>query len=735
MPTRKKLSLLLAVLIGGTSLVSVVAVSAIFKVGAEIRRLSRETSPAQVKLAKLQRGFEQVSGAFARISASTSQADLASVESDLDRSMAEVQTIAGELAGVGGGAIAEMKRTGNDLRVMARDRIDGRLKAAEFNRSVGAAIDEVAGATRTLLLSMAQLQKSSQETLVSSKKTSLDANAGIKALQVAREKVEQLRTSVQEVRLVDNKYRLNVLRDRARGILDGIGAQELADKGLADHVKSFVEKFGTQFDGDNGLLAARGAVLAAPQDAKAKSAYEERHQAMVVAVEDLSRRLAEAIDPLELAVGKANASMNQATESIARVSAVSAAASEVDARARSVQALAWQLLGAANPAAVDRAAAEIQQHNAEIDRALAGIGESLTRIPGANAAAGGAARQACARINGLLTGPAGVATVVKAGLQKQLEADQLFSKSLQSIRALAQTGSSRAHDAEEAQAQAVEWITRLSTATLLVVGLVAALALAVGVLVGRRVRDAILRTEQAQLRDAEEIRQVLHQLSQGVSTLRATSSGLSETSDLVARNVETIASSSEQMKASIQNIADSASQASRVGSEATVIVHSAAKAVGVLRHSSGEIGQVTGNIRRIAFKTNLLALNAAIEAAQAGEKGAGFAVVASEVKNLASAAADLTEQIDARVSAMKEQVEKVTASMGEISGIIVQVRKMQDNITGAVQEQTANTSEIAASIHETARACRGSSTSQGIHQAAVQLSNLAAELETVCLMT
>jgi hypothetical protein len=45
--TRKQLTLLLAVLIGGTGLVSLIAVSATWLIRAEIMRLSRETSPTR----------------------------------------------------------------------------------------------------------------------------------------------------------------------------------------------------------------------------------------------------------------------------------------------------------------------------------------------------------------------------------------------------------------------------------------------------------------------------------------------------------------------------------------------------------------------------------------------------------------------------------------------------------------------------------------------------------------
>jgi methyl-accepting chemotaxis protein len=236
-------------------------------------------------------------------------------------------------------------------------------------------------------------------------------------------------------------------------------------------------------------------------------------------------------------------------------------------------------------------------------------------------------------------------------------------------------------------------------------------------------------------KNADEMQRVVTRMTAGAHTLRTTSRGLTDASELVTRNVEAIVAGAGNIKQSIHSIAASASEASEVGGGAARLVESATSAVSGLHGASSEIAKATDMIRTIAFKTNLLALNAAVEAAHAGQFGAGFGVVAGEVKNLARATAEFTAEIDARVAAMRDQVENVTGAMAGVASIIQRIRGMQDTIAAAVKEQTATTGQIAASIDETATGCRGDSSRRGIHAMALQLAGLAEDLESLCRTT
>ncbi|WP_202683318.1 methyl-accepting chemotaxis protein [Skermanella mucosa] len=80
-----------------------------------------------------------------------------------------------------------------------------------------------------------------------------------------------------------------------------------------------------------------------------------------------------------------------------------------------------------------------------------------------------------------------------------------------------------------------------------------------------------------------------------------------------------------------------------------------------LTDALARVGKVAQEIAAIAKQTNLLALNATIEAARAGSAGRGFAVVAHEVKALAGKTAVATQEIDATLRYLTEQVKALAA--------------------------------------------------------------------------
>jgi len=235
---------------------------------------------------------------------------------------------------------------------------------------------------------------------------------------------------------------------------------------------------------------------------------------------------------------------------------------------------------------------------------------------------------------------------------------------------------------------------------------------------------------------------VTQELSGGVE---ATSSSIEEMSAAikeVAENAERLARVSEETLTSIEEIIysirevessakESARLSEKVSKDASTlgvsaiektmqgmqrIKNSVGKAAGVIRKLGGrseEIGKILNVIDDITDQTTLLALNAAILAAQAKEHGKGFSVVAEEIKDLAERTAFSTQEIDALIQGVRQEVRDAGDAMDEGLVSVEEGLSLSAEASEALKkilESSKKSSEMAVSIErsttEQAKAAR-----------------------------
>lgn len=169
-------------------------------------------------------------------------------------------------------------------------------------------------------------------------------------------------------------------------------------------------------------------------------------------------------------------------------------------------------------------------------------------------------------------------------------------------------------------------------------------------------------------------------------------------------NVQAVASAIHELSSSIIEITSQMTQASDMINGATTDANNTQGLMVKLGDASERIGNAVSIINGIADQTNLLALNASIEAARAGDAGRGFAVVAEEVRKLAEETANATLKISEFVAEIQTESNNATEAIDSISGKIVRINEIANDVKTSITEQSSATESIAENATDASQA-------------------------------
>ncbi len=244
-------------------------------------------------------------------------------------------------------------------------------------------------------------------------------------------------------------------------------------------------------------------------------------------------------------------------------------------------------------------------------------------------------------------------------------------------------------------------------------------------------------------RAVHEISESAGQVASAAGQISTSSQSLAQGSSEQAASIEETSASSEEINSMARgNTENSRAAADLVsGSQQKCVktnqsLEQMVLAMGEIKTHSDKISKIIKVIDEIAFQTNILALNAAVEAARAGEAGMGFAVVAEEVRNLAQrcaqAARDTSGLIEESIAKAKDgqaKVDQVAADIRGITGEVVSVKALVEEVSHGSQEQTRGIEQVAKAITQMQQVTQ--QTAANAEEAAAAAEELNAQSETL----
>lgn len=243
---------------------------------------------------------------------------------------------------------------------------------------------------------------------------------------------------------------------------------------------------------------------------------------------------------------------------------------------------------------------------------------------------------------------------------------------------------------------------------------------------GRKAENAALAEEFE-----NGVKALVMSLTKSAADMRMTAQTLASAANQTNQQSNTVSAATEELSATVGEISSQVGLSMQAVDDAVAEAEKSEKMVTDLTAAAEQVGNVTKIIAEIAAQTNLLALNATIEAARAGEAGKGFAVVAAEVKTLAVQTAKATEEIEQQIQAMQGSSGVTAKSIREITSIIAKVSEISTSVSGAVEEQSAATREVAANINGVSQAAQETGrSSNSLLTSAESLAEQAGGLET-----
>ncbi|RQU18719.1 response regulator [Burkholderia cenocepacia] len=532
MDIKAKLVTSTSLMLLGAVAISVTSLIAVHGIASGVRTLTTESLPLQVRSNELQRAYAELAVEFGRLEHAQDAAERQQSSSQIETQLQRISGITAAVRAIDRHGIDE---PATDLRTMLRsmnEGVDKRLRGDAQLVAERRLIERVQARGATLLTEIGKETERLDDDADAAVSGALAANTAynrtIHALDQVRTNVKDIITVAGRVDVAPNRYRLAPLRERMQASIDGarhalaLAAQNL-DAATAQGVTAALGRVAADIlDGQDGLVALRGAMFAEPSVA---ARYRAKENSVLQSLDALDAKLAEIADPFALQIVKARQRLDEAIEFRRRAARVASLSAIVNG---GISALAFDLRMIAQSDGNDRLA----RGDDDLHKNIGALTASAGALRDALAADGQSNVKRAQEVVGLTTELAGSARRILAVKSDMLSNDV----AMQGIVADVDTTANRLAAYTEQEAVRVDLQQRgivsdvyraVATAILMIVGVSFLLAIG-GLLISHRLGASIsgplsrLTRTMARIRSGSDL------------SLRMTHKGRDEVAALVA---------------------------------------------------------------------------------------------------------------------------------------------------------------------------------------------------------